>query len=60
MEYGILNIAKKNILLKKELENKIINSRNLFKELEQKQVKNSSLSMLSQKIKEMEEVYETL
>ena len=60
MEYGILNIAKKNILLKKELENKIINSRNLFKELEQKQVKNSSLSMLSKKIKEMEEVYETL
>lgn len=60
MEYGILNIAKKNILLKKELENKIINSRSLFKELEQKQVKNSSISMLSQKIKEMEEVYETL
>ena len=60
MEYGILNIAKKNILLKEILEEKIKGSKKLLNYMEQKHVKKSELNILYQKIKEMGEVYETL
>jgi len=60
MEYGILNIIKKNILVREILEKRIKNSKKLFDDLKQKKVKISDLNILSQKIKEMEEVYEAL
>ena len=60
MEYGILNIVRKNILVREILEERIKNSKKLFDDLKQKQVKISDLNILLQKIKEMEDVYETL
>ena len=42
------------------LEKRIKNSKKLFDDLKQKKVKISDLNILSQKIKEMEEVYEAL
>lgn len=60
MEYGILNIVKKNILLKEILEEKIKGSKKLLNHMKQKHVKKSELNILYQKIKEMGEVYETL
>ena len=60
MKYDILNIIKKNILVREILEERIKNSKKLFVDLKQKKVKISDLNILSQKIKEMEEVYEAL